>query len=160
MSVERHHPNRNRILQTEHLVVSRANYPICVKHSKHPNHISHLLVSKYTAAIIVSAEIPGHVLELPVWVYLINTKFVIKQILFAQNHFQDCPQYPLSCEKCGKENIPRDEVSSFVLEMWHIMSDLHLSGTHKCTVLFPCTDWLACRRKVKSFCPTRNLIVI
>ncbi|KAK2569291.1 TNF receptor-associated factor 6 [Acropora cervicornis] len=34
----------------------------------------------------------------------------MKQILFAQNHFQDCPQYPLLCEKCGKENIPRDEM--------------------------------------------------
>ena len=83
-------------------------------------------------------------------VYFIHKKFVIKQILFVQNHFQDCPQYPLSCEKCGKENIPRDKVSSFVLEMWHTMSDLQLSGTHKWTVLFACTDWLACRRKVKS----------
>ncbi|XP_015777801.1 PREDICTED: TNF receptor-associated factor 6-like isoform X8 [Acropora digitifera] len=27
-----------------------------------------------------------------------------------ENHFQDCPQYPLSCEKCGKENIPRNEM--------------------------------------------------
>jgi len=69
----------------------------------------------------------------------------MKQILFAQNHFQDCPQYPLLCEKCGKENIPRDEVSSFVLEMRHTLSDLALTGPHKWTVLFACTDWLACR---------------
>ncbi|XP_015777901.1 PREDICTED: TNF receptor-associated factor 6-like isoform X4 [Acropora digitifera] len=27
-----------------------------------------------------------------------------------ENHFEDCPQYPLSCEKCGKENIPRNEM--------------------------------------------------
>ena len=65
---------------------------------------------------------------------------VIKQILFAQNHFQECPRYPLSCEKCGKESIPKDEVSSFLLEMWHTMSDLHLSGTHKWKVLFACTS--------------------
>ena len=52
-----------------------------------------------------------------------------------QNHFQDCPQYPLSCEKCGIENIPRNEVSSFLLEMWHTLSDSHLSGLHKWTVL-------------------------
>ncbi|XP_015777923.1 PREDICTED: TNF receptor-associated factor 6-like isoform X19 [Acropora digitifera] len=27
-----------------------------------------------------------------------------------ENHFQDCHQCPLSCEKCGKENIPRNEM--------------------------------------------------
>ena len=86
------------------------------------------------------AEIPWHVLK----------HSVINQILFVQNHFQDCPQYPLSCEKCGKENIPRNEVSSVLLERWHTLSELHLSGRHE-TELFACTDWLACRRKVKSF---------
>ena len=60
------------------------------------------------------AEIPWHVLK----------HSVINQILFVQNHFPDCPRYPLSCEKCGKENIPRNEVSSILLEMWHTLSDL------------------------------------
>jgi len=46
------------------------------------------------------AEIPWHVLK----------HSVINQILFVQNHFPDCPRYPLSCEKCGKENIPRNEM--------------------------------------------------
>ncbi|XP_015750498.1 PREDICTED: TNF receptor-associated factor 6-like [Acropora digitifera] len=27
-----------------------------------------------------------------------------------ENHSHVCPQYPLSCEKCGKENIPRNEM--------------------------------------------------
>ena len=96
------------------------------------------------------AEIPWHVLK----------HSVINQILFVQNHFPDCPRYPLCCEKCGKENIPRNEVSSILLEMWHTLSDLHQSGPHKWTVLFPYTDWLPCRRKVKSFCPTGNFTVI
>ena len=68
-----------------------------------------------------------------------------------QNHFQDCPRYPLSCEKCGKENIPRNEVSSVLLERWHTLSELHLSGPHKWMVLFAFTDCLACRRNIKSF---------
>ncbi|XP_044174909.1 TNF receptor-associated factor 6-like isoform X2 [Acropora millepora] len=32
----------------------------------------------------------------------------------VENHFQDCPQYPLSCEKCGKENIPRNEMQGHI----------------------------------------------
>ena len=74
-----------------------------------------------------------------------------KLILFAQNHFQDCPQFLMSCEKCGKENIPSNEVSSFLLKRWHTLSELHLSGQHKWTVHFTCTDCQASRRKVKSF---------
>ncbi|KAK2569287.1 TNF receptor-associated factor 6 [Acropora cervicornis] len=37
--------------------------------------------------------------------------FCAEEVLWnsMENHFQDCPQYPLSCEKCGKENIPRNE---------------------------------------------------
>ena len=84
-----------------------------------------------------------------------------KLTLFAQNHFQDCPQYPLSCEECGKAYIPRNEVSPFLLERYCTLSDLHLCGPHKWTVLFACTDWLDCRRKVNSFaifwCSEKNL---
>ncbi|XP_067043184.1 TNF receptor-associated factor 6-like isoform X1 [Acropora muricata] len=38
--------------------------------------------------------------------------FCTEEVLWngVENHFQDCPQYPLSCEKCGKENIPRNEM--------------------------------------------------
>ncbi|XP_015776359.1 PREDICTED: TNF receptor-associated factor 6-like [Acropora digitifera] len=38
--------------------------------------------------------------------------FCAEEVLWnsMENHFQDCPQYPLSCEKCGKENIPRNEM--------------------------------------------------
>ncbi|XP_044174918.1 TNF receptor-associated factor 6-like isoform X3 [Acropora millepora] len=38
--------------------------------------------------------------------------FCTEEVLWnsMENHFQDCPQYPLSCEKCGKENIARNEM--------------------------------------------------
>lgn len=32
---------------------------------------------------------------------------------FYQNHYQDCPKYPQQCDKCGKENIPREKASFF-----------------------------------------------
>ena len=65
-----------------------------------------------------------------------------KLTLFAQNHFQDCPQYPLSCEKCGKENIARNEVSSFLLERWCTLSDLTSVWTTQMESAF-CMLWLA-----------------
>ncbi|XP_044174923.1 TNF receptor-associated factor 6-like [Acropora millepora] len=38
--------------------------------------------------------------------------FCAEEVLWnsMENHFQDCPQYPLSCEKCRKENIARNEM--------------------------------------------------
>ncbi|XP_067043181.1 TNF receptor-associated factor 6-like [Acropora muricata] len=38
--------------------------------------------------------------------------FCAEEVLWnsLENHFQECPRCPLSCEKCGKENIPRDEM--------------------------------------------------
>ncbi|XP_015777910.1 PREDICTED: TNF receptor-associated factor 6-like isoform X6 [Acropora digitifera] len=38
--------------------------------------------------------------------------FCAEEVLWnsMENHFQDCHQCPLSCEKCGKENIPRNEM--------------------------------------------------
>ncbi|XP_067043174.1 TNF receptor-associated factor 6-like isoform X3 [Acropora muricata] len=38
--------------------------------------------------------------------------FCAEEVLWnsMENHFQDCRQYPSSCEKCGKENIPRNEI--------------------------------------------------
>ena len=32
---------------------------------------------------------------------------------FLQEHYQDCSKFPQACEKCGKENIPRDMVNHF-----------------------------------------------
>ncbi|XP_074605798.1 TNF receptor-associated factor 6-like isoform X1 [Acropora palmata] len=42
----------------------------------------------------------------------IPCSFCAEEILWnsMENHLVDCPQYPLSCEKCGKENIPRNEM--------------------------------------------------
>ncbi|XP_044175461.1 TNF receptor-associated factor 6-like [Acropora millepora] len=38
--------------------------------------------------------------------------FCAEEVLWSsmENHFQDCPQYPLSCEECGKAYIPRNEM--------------------------------------------------
>ncbi|XP_067043182.1 TNF receptor-associated factor 6-like [Acropora muricata] len=38
--------------------------------------------------------------------------FCAEEVLWngIENHIPDCPLYPLSCEKCGKEDIPRNEM--------------------------------------------------